>query len=78
MRAAALCAFALVLTQAFSVQCMTWKSCTTNGAAFFTPDEVTLTPDPPVTGQDITFTISGTNDGGANLWTLTRSCWRRV
>lgn len=61
---------AALLTQALSVQCMTWKSCGDNSAVF-TPSIVTLNPDPPVSGKDITFTISGQNEGGAwSSWFL--------
>lgn len=35
---------------------MTWSSCAESP---FSPSKVTLKPDPPVSGQDVTFTISG-------------------
>jgi hypothetical protein len=35
---------------------MKWESCSHSS---FTPSDVSLKPDPPVTGKDVTFSIAG-------------------
>ncbi|GFR48720.1 hypothetical protein Agub_g10677 [Astrephomene gubernaculifera] len=51
-----------ILLAAFTIGCfadkMSWSACDA-GLTSFTPDEVTLTPDPPVIGSPATFVISG-------------------
>lgn len=55
---------------------MKWSQCSEGP---FTPDSVTLTPDPPKTGQRISFDILGTYDpDGALLAVLGRNAWYGV
>lgn len=46
----------LILAVLQAASAMTWRSCAESP---FSPSKVSLKPDPPVSGQDVTFTISG-------------------